>query len=189
MSDEQNQSVVPRDDSIDRCYISAKMIDSKDGERGRNRTYNLLIKSQLLCQLSYAPTVGRLVVGQFVIVAFLAVTVNVAPYYIYASTAGICGAAGCMNRGRRTSIRAQLPFSRTGTATVRLAEAHGSLCDALICKCGPCGLGPLAYFRSQTLRRFAGRRSTRWRRLRSHCRAPFYGADYWSIVQSVSVGH
>jgi hypothetical protein len=28
----------------------------KDGERGRNRTYNLLIKSQLLCQLSYAPS-------------------------------------------------------------------------------------------------------------------------------------
>src|SRR3954464_5854379 len=27
-----------------------------DGERGRNRTFNLLIKSQLLCQLSYAPT-------------------------------------------------------------------------------------------------------------------------------------
>src|ERR1041385_4425275 len=32
-------------------------IESKgDGERGRNRTFNLLIKSQLLCQLSYAPT-------------------------------------------------------------------------------------------------------------------------------------
>jgi len=30
-----------------------------DGERGRNRTFNLLIKSQLLCQLSYAPTVGK----------------------------------------------------------------------------------------------------------------------------------
>ena len=28
------------------------------GERGRNRTYNLLIKSQLLCQLSYAPRPG-----------------------------------------------------------------------------------------------------------------------------------
>jgi hypothetical protein len=27
----------------------------KFGERGRNRTFNLLIKSQLLCQLSYAP--------------------------------------------------------------------------------------------------------------------------------------
>ena len=27
----------------------------EDGERGRNRTFNLLIKSQLLCQLSYAP--------------------------------------------------------------------------------------------------------------------------------------
>src|SRR5450759_2710308 len=30
------------------------------GERGRNRTFNLLIKSQLLCQLSYAPEVGLL---------------------------------------------------------------------------------------------------------------------------------
>jgi hypothetical protein len=30
----------------------------RSGERGRNRTYNLLIKSQLLCQLSYAPAVG-----------------------------------------------------------------------------------------------------------------------------------
>jgi hypothetical protein len=29
------------------------------GERGRNRTFNLLIKSQLLCQLSYAPFVRR----------------------------------------------------------------------------------------------------------------------------------
>jgi hypothetical protein len=28
------------------------------GERGRNRTFNLLIKSQLLCQLSYAPACG-----------------------------------------------------------------------------------------------------------------------------------
>ena len=28
------------------------------GERGRNRTYNLLIKSQLLCQLSYAPAIN-----------------------------------------------------------------------------------------------------------------------------------
>ena len=28
-----------------------------NGERGRNRTFNLLIKSQLLCQLSYAPRI------------------------------------------------------------------------------------------------------------------------------------
>jgi hypothetical protein len=27
----------------------------ESGERGRNRTYNLVIKSHLLCQLSYAP--------------------------------------------------------------------------------------------------------------------------------------
>ena len=30
----------------------------RSGERGRNRTFNLLIKSQLLCQLSYAPVCG-----------------------------------------------------------------------------------------------------------------------------------
>jgi hypothetical protein len=29
------------------------------GERGRNRTFNLLIKSQLLCQLSYAPLLWK----------------------------------------------------------------------------------------------------------------------------------
>src|SRR5437870_4302021 len=39
------------------------------GERGRNRTYNLLIKSQLLCQLSYAPTVGIWLVGRTKIIA------------------------------------------------------------------------------------------------------------------------
>ena len=44
---------------------------SKYGERGRNRTFNLLIKSQLLCQLSYAPTVGNSQVGQSKIIAFL----------------------------------------------------------------------------------------------------------------------
>ena len=31
------------------------LVSGLDGERGRNRTFNLLIKSQLLCQLSYAP--------------------------------------------------------------------------------------------------------------------------------------
>src|SRR5271170_7510935 len=36
-----------------------QVTDSKDGERGRNRTYNLLIKSQLLCQLSYAPRIRQ----------------------------------------------------------------------------------------------------------------------------------
>jgi hypothetical protein len=34
---------------------SFEQVMSVVGERGRNRTYNLLIKSQLLCQLSYAP--------------------------------------------------------------------------------------------------------------------------------------
>jgi hypothetical protein len=34
--------------------LSRKYLISS-GERGRNRTYNLVIKSHLLCQLSYAP--------------------------------------------------------------------------------------------------------------------------------------
>src|SRR6202035_5941215 len=41
----------------------------RSGERGRNRTFNLLIKSQLLCQLSYAPTVGIWLVGRTEIIA------------------------------------------------------------------------------------------------------------------------
>ena len=45
------------------------MLAMKDGERGRNRTFNLLIKSQLLCQLSYAPPVGIHVEGQTEIIA------------------------------------------------------------------------------------------------------------------------
>ena len=44
-----------REEISDEKWIPKQVIDSKDGERGRNRTYNLLIKSQLLCQLSYAP--------------------------------------------------------------------------------------------------------------------------------------
>ena len=48
---------------------SCKVLILKSGERGRNRTFNLLIKSQLLCQLSYAPTVGIPLVGQTKIIA------------------------------------------------------------------------------------------------------------------------
>ncbi len=35
------------------------------GERGRNRTYNLVIKSHLLCQLSYAPEGGKYTAVEF----------------------------------------------------------------------------------------------------------------------------
>ena len=35
-------------------FANGKLL-KRFGERGRNRTFNLLIKSQLLCQLSYAP--------------------------------------------------------------------------------------------------------------------------------------
>ena len=35
--------------------VSPEVDLKRAGERGRNRTFNLLIKSQLLCQLSYAP--------------------------------------------------------------------------------------------------------------------------------------
>jgi hypothetical protein len=35
-----------REESSDDKWIPTQMIDFKDGERGRNRTYNLLIKSR-----------------------------------------------------------------------------------------------------------------------------------------------
>src|SRR6202043_2742364 len=40
------------------CVIRQYLDVVEDGERGRNRTFNLLIKSQLLCHLSYAPVSG-----------------------------------------------------------------------------------------------------------------------------------
>ena len=46
------------------CGLKYGQVLEKNGERGRNRTFNLLIKSQLLCQLSYAPTVGKNPVGR-----------------------------------------------------------------------------------------------------------------------------
>ena len=54
---------------ISRCNFQACKSLKRFGERGRNRTFNLLIKSQLLCQLSYAPfdnlRAGRVAQGQF----------------------------------------------------------------------------------------------------------------------------
>ena len=57
-----------------KCFRAGLFRDKSlkgSGERGRNRTFNLLIKSQLLCQLSYAPTVENSQVGQTKIIAFL----------------------------------------------------------------------------------------------------------------------
>src|SRR2546425_10244301 len=45
--------------------IASPVKSLKNGERGRNRTFNLLIKSQLLCQLSYAPIAGGWICGGF----------------------------------------------------------------------------------------------------------------------------
>jgi hypothetical protein len=39
------------------------IVDTDCGERGRNRTYNLVIKSHLLCQLSYAPGLVWRIIG------------------------------------------------------------------------------------------------------------------------------
>jgi hypothetical protein len=52
----QQQNATPaQPEAADTTQESPEVVET-DGERGRNRTYNLLIKSQLLCQLSYAPT-------------------------------------------------------------------------------------------------------------------------------------
>jgi hypothetical protein len=56
----------PLQAEITNCHDPRQVID-KFGERGRNRTFNLLIKSQLLCQLSYAPArfVGEFAPNEF----------------------------------------------------------------------------------------------------------------------------
>jgi hypothetical protein len=52
----ENSEVVPVKVPVKhRPLCSDRDVLERFGERGRNRTYNLLIKSQLLCQLSYAP--------------------------------------------------------------------------------------------------------------------------------------
>jgi hypothetical protein len=63
------------------------IVDAGDsGERGRNRTYNLLIKSQLLCQLSYAPTASGKVGTNFdYTIRFCAVPYAVEPELCYFS--------------------------------------------------------------------------------------------------------
>ncbi len=50
---------------ISNHQFSSYFVVVLSGERGRNRTYNLVIKSHLLCQLSYAPVrmVGRRMTG------------------------------------------------------------------------------------------------------------------------------
>jgi hypothetical protein len=53
----QQQNATPAQPEAEDTTPEALEVVEGDGERGRNRTYNLLIKSQLLCQLSYAPTV------------------------------------------------------------------------------------------------------------------------------------
>src|SRR5437667_9771810 len=54
-----------RTQSVGRDSHRSCQVIEKDGERGRNRTFNLLIKSQLLCQLSYAPIAGGMICGGF----------------------------------------------------------------------------------------------------------------------------
>jgi len=53
----QNSDVLPVKVPVLNAHtdLSERQVAENVGERGRNRTFNLLIKSQLLCQLSYAP--------------------------------------------------------------------------------------------------------------------------------------
>src|SRR5438105_9624704 len=49
---DQSSALTPKKYALQHCFWQ------RVGERGRNRTFNLLIKSQLLCQSSYAPTMS-----------------------------------------------------------------------------------------------------------------------------------
>src|SRR5205807_2804412 len=82
----------------------------KNGERGRNRTSNLLIKSQLLCQLSYAPVREKSWRDDFLIVTFPAdarssVQNERAPQAMHKSV------ARCRHLARRQCARRAASFS------------------------------------------------------------------------------
>ena len=83
------------------------------GERGQNRTVNLLIKSQLLCQLSYAPTRGGLKRPNSRL-----------------TQAGLFGEAGGRDLGDIQELR--WLFGRRGEAVAehRVAEGAGNRDDA-----------------------------------------------------------
>ena len=51
----QQQNATPAQPVAAQAEPETLEVVEEVGERGRNRTFNLLIKSQLLCQLSYAP--------------------------------------------------------------------------------------------------------------------------------------
>jgi integrase len=53
------QNATPAQPETAEAISESPEVVEGNGERGRNRTYNLLIKSQLLCQLSYAPSANR----------------------------------------------------------------------------------------------------------------------------------
>jgi integrase len=65
----QQQNATPAQSETTEAISDSPEVVEEDGERGRNRTYNLLIKSQLLCQLSYAPSAESRGGGQFLIIA------------------------------------------------------------------------------------------------------------------------
>ena len=138
-----------------------------DGERGRNRTFNLLIKSQLLCQLSYAPGMEFCLAGQFVIVTFsgCAVIARAAWDALILLAYGAERGADLVTKGRRQT------GSYTGIAIKRKF------------------LGTLPRLRSQASGTFADNWATR--RIWPHSRAgaPLDRADYGSIVHAIGVSH
>ena len=87
----------------------------KDGERGRNRTFNLLIKSQLLCQLSYAPTVGVWLEGQTKIIASdrgFAVAIRRLPSRILVPATALVSK---IIRGEHPDMKSAIVFSRNAS--------------------------------------------------------------------------
>ncbi len=65
MAPKEGSSAAVLRTGVSSVWLPGIVIDSA-GERGRNRTYNLVIKSHLLCQLSYAPCeVGRIASAPF----------------------------------------------------------------------------------------------------------------------------
>ena len=114
------------------------------GERGGNRTYNLLIKSQLLCQLSYAPSHDA-AAGDLRLPYYC----TTGPRYKLASATGVCDMKvkesepveidSGQTIGKRAALqvlKASVPESISTGSDSFTFMSHTPATEGAVCRCG-----------------------------------------------------
>jgi hypothetical protein len=149
----------------------------KDGERGRNRTSNLLIKSQLLCQLSYAPV--REILGGTIF------DCNISRSSGHRRDAR----ARSFARGRRDHGCKAVERSSWQKDARREASSLAKSNAAAETAVGKLFLGTLANFCGQGAGTFA-HRGAAWRQeIRTHLGTALDCADHRSVIHAIGIGH